>query len=243
VVGREAARAYQGFDLGSTVRFGGGLWTVVGTFEAGGSAFESEVWCDADALNAVYQRPRGIFQSVTARLASPEDLSRFREGLLADRRMTVQVDGEVDYYVNQSRGLTSVIVVLGTLVAAVMGLGAVFGALNTLYSSVAERGREIGVLRAIGYGAGSVASSFLLEALLIALAGGVVGALAALPLNGLTTGTMNWQTFSRVAFAFRIGPEQLAWGMAFALVMGVLGGLPPALRAARRPVAGAVRAL
>jgi len=243
VVGRGAARAYAGFEVGRTLRFGGGTWTVVGIFDAGGSAFDSEVWCDADVLNGVYQRPRGIYQSVTAHLTSPDALPRFREALVADPRLTVEVEREVEYYEKQSRALTTVITVLGSLVAAVMGIGAVFGALNTMYSAVSARGREIAVLRALGFGGGSVVVSFLSEALLIALLGGALGAVAVLPLNGLTTGTLNWQTFSHLAFAFRITGDLLAAGLVFALLMGLLGGLPPAVRAARRPVAVALRAL
>lgn len=243
VIGQGAARAYAGFDLGRTVRFGGGTWTIVGIFDSGGSAFDSEVWCDAGVLNGVYQRPRGIFQSVTARLTAAEAIGPFREALARDPRLTVQVEPERAYYEKQSRVLTTVIVVLGSLVAAVMGMGAVFGALNTMYSAVAERDREIAVLRALGFGGGTIAVSFLIESLVIALFGGVLGGLAVLPLNGLTTGTMNWQTFSRLAFAFRITPDLLVAGVLFALVMGILGGVPPAVRAARRPVGAALRAL
>ena len=155
----------------------------------------------------------------------------------------MQAEREIDYWSKQSQMVTTLILVLGSLVAAVMGLGAVFGALNTMYSAVAERGREIAVLRALGFGEGAVVLSFVFEALVIALLGGVIGGLCVLPLNGLTTGTMNWQTFSHLAFAFRITPQLLALGLLFSLVMGLVGGLPPAIRAARRPVAGALRAL
>lgn len=243
VVGGNATRAYLGLALDDRVRFGGGDWTVVGVFDAGGSAFDSELWCDADVLNQVYQRPRGIFQSVTARLASPDAFPAFQQALAGDPRLTVQVDREVDYYRKQSRQVSTLIAVLGTLVAMVMGLGAVLGALNTMYSAVAERGREIATLRAIGFGVGSVVVSFVLEALLIALAGGVLGCLAVIPLNGFTTGTINWQTFSHLAFAFRVTPQLLLAGLLFALAMGLAGGLPPAIRAARAPVAAALRGL
>ena len=161
----------------------------------------------------------------------------------ADPRLTFQVEREIDYYEKQSRNLTTMITVLGGLVAAIMGIGAVFGALNTMYSAVSERGREIATLRALGFGSGSVVLSFLFEALFIAFVGGVLGCLAALPVNGLTTGTMNWQTFSHLAFAFKITPALLLWGIVFALAMGLIGGLPPAIRAARRPVASALREL
>ena len=243
VVGRNVGRSYVGFDLGKTVRLGGGTWTVVGVVDGGGSAFDSELWCDANVLNQVFQRPQNIFQSVTVRLVSPEALTVLKDALTADPRVTVQVDREVDYYEKQSRQLTRLITVLGTMVALVMGIGAVFGALNTMYSAVAERAREIGTMRAIGFGIGSVVTSFVFEALCIATVGGLLGCAAVLPLNNLTTGTINWQTFSHLAFAFRVTPLLLCSGLLFALLMGVVGGVPPALRAARQHIAVALREL
>ena len=243
VVGHNAARTYSGLTLGSEVRFGGGTWRVVGIFDAGGSAFDSEVWCDARVLNQIYHRPDNIFQSVTLHLTSPNALMEFKDAVTSDPRLTVDVSREVEYYDKQSRTLTTLITVLGGIVAGIMGIGAIFGALNTMYSAVAERSREIATLRAIGFGAPSVVFSFVLEALLISFVGGVIGCLAVLPLNGITTGAMNWQTFSHLAFAFKITPWLLVQGVIFALAMGVLGGLPPAVRAARRPVASALRGL
>jgi putative ABC transport system permease protein len=243
VVGRNVSRSYVGFELGRSVRFGGGTWSVVGVFDAGGSAFDSELWCDANVLNQVYQRPRNLFQSVTVRLASPEALTSFKDALTSDPRVTLQVDREVDYYEKQSRQLTTLIVVLGTIVSLVMGIGAVFGALNTMYSAVVERSREIATMRALGFGAGSVVTSFVFEALCIAFVAGLLGCVAVLPLNGLTTGAMNWQTFSHLAFAFRVTPLLLVAGLGFALVMGVAGGVPPAVRAARQRIAVALREL
>jgi putative ABC transport system permease protein len=216
---------------------------AAGVFKAGGSAYESEVWCDADLLNQAYQRPRSLSQSLTVRLESPAALQILRDKVKADPRLEVQVDGEVEYYAKSSRMLTQLIEGLGVLVVLVMGVGAVFGALNTMYSAVAERGREVATLRALGFGGGSVVASFVFEALLVAGVGGLLGCLAALPLNGLTTGTMNWQTFSHLSFAFRVTPDLLLLGVVFALLMGVLGGVPPAVRAARLPVAAALRDL
>lgn len=241
VAGKNAAIAYQGLDLGSTVQIGPGTWTVVGILDSGGAAFDSEIWADADVLNGNYQRPAGIFQSATARLRSADDLEAFRETLTRDPRVQVQVQRETDFYASQSEMMTTLITVLGGLVALVMGLGAILAALNTMYSAVAERSREIAVLRALGFGGGSIILSFLAEALLIAAIGGVVGCLAVLPVNGLTTGTINWQTFSHLSFAFRITPGLLALGLGFALLMGMLGGLPPAVRAARANVAKTLR--
>ncbi len=243
VAGKNAVSSYSGLALGDTVRFGGGAWTLVGVFDAGGSAFDSEVWCDANVLNQVYRRPQNMFQSVTVRLTSPDALGRFQDSLTSDPRLTVQVEREVEYYDKQSRTLTTLIVVLGSIVAVVMGIGAVFGALNTMYSAVAERSREIATLRALGFGELSVVVSFVVEALCIAFAGGVAGCLAVLPLNRFTVGSLNFQTWSHLAFAFRVTPDLLLGGIAFALVMGVAGGVPPAVRAARSPIAATLRGL
>ena len=243
VIGRGARDAYQGLDLGATVRLGAGTWTIVGVFDAGGSAFDSEVWADSTILNGFYQRPPNIFQAATVKLRSPDDFAAFETTLKGDPRARLQAVRETAYYEKQSQVITTLITVLGTLVAAVMALGAVFGALNTMYSAVSERAREVAVLRAIGFGGGAVVLSFFLEALVIGGVGGLVGCLAVLPINGLTTGTINWQTFSHLAFAFRITPDLMALGMVFALLMGALGGLPPAIRAARANVAHTLRAL
>src|SRR5580704_14329945 len=243
VIGRNVASTYGGLDLGKTVRFGGGTWTVVGVFDAGGSAFDSEIWSDVRVLNQTYKRPDDLYQSVTASLTSPAAFQQLKDSITADPTLTVQVDHEADYYARQSEVLTTLITVLGTLVAIIMGVGAVFGALNTMYSAVAERSREIATMRAIGFGAAAIVISFLFEALLIAFIGGLLGAISVLKLNGLTTSTLNMQTFSSVAFAFRITPVLLLIGIAFALLMGLIGGVPPAIRAARRPVALALREL
>jgi putative ABC transport system permease protein len=243
VVGKNALTTYTGLDLGTSVKFGGLTWAVVGVLDAGGSAFDSEVWADADMVNQAYQRPKGLFQSATARLVSPEAFAGFKKTLEADPRLTVQVESEVEYYAKASRMITTLILALGTMVAIVMGVGAVFGALNTMYSAVSERSREVATLRAIGFGEGAVVVSFVAEALFIAFVGGLLGCLVVLPVNGLTTGTMNWQTFSHLAFAFRITPGLLVAGVAFALFMGLAGGVPPAVRAARLPVAAALRDL
>jgi len=243
IVGKNIPNEYSGMNLGDTVKFGSGTWTVVGVFDAGGSAFDSEVWADGKILDQVYKRPENIFQSVTVRLASPAALQQFKDSLSTDPRLTVQIDREVDFYEKQSRQLTQLITVLGGLVAGVMGVGAVFGALNTMYSAISERSREIATMRAIGFAATTIVICFVFEALLIAFIGGLIGCLAALPLNGITTGTMNFQTFSRVAFAFRVTPLLLALGLLFALLMGLIGGVPPAISAARRPIATALREL
>ena len=243
VVGKNASSSYSGLTLGNTVNFGGGHWQVVGIFDAGGSSFDSEVWCDARVLDDVYKRPSNIFQSATVHLSSPAAFEQFKDAVTSDRRLNFDVTREIDYYAKQSTRMTQLITILGGLVAFVMAIGAVFGALNTMYSAVAERGREIATMRALGFGGAAVVFSFLVEALLISFIGGALGCVCVLPLNGLTTGAMNWQTFSHLAFAFRITPVLLVAGIIFALLMGLLGGLPPAMRAAWRPVAVALREL
>ena len=244
IVGKNARSTYTGLTLGNTIWLGGQRWQVVGTFDAGGSAFDSEVWGDPHLLNAAYPpRPETLSQSVTVHLASPAALQQLKDALTTDKRLNVDVTREIDYYSKQSASMTRLITVLGGFVAGIMAIGAVFGALNTMYSAVAERGREIATMRALGFNSSNVILSFLFEALLISFVGGVLGCLAVLPLNGLTTSTINFQTFSNLAFAFKITFDLLLMGVFFALVMGVLGGMPPAIRAAGRPVATALREL
>ncbi len=243
VVGKNASKTYQGLTVGNKIDFAGGHWQVVGVFDAGGSAFDSEVWCDSQIFNQVLKRPANIFQSATVHLASPATFQEFKDAVTKDPRMNVDVWREIDYYAKQSTTMTRLITVLGGLVAAIMAIGAIFGALNTMYSAVAERGREIATMRAVGFSTWNVILSFLFEALLISFLGGIIGCLAVLPLNGLTTSTMNFQTFSNVAFAFKITFDLLVMGVLFALVMGVLGGLLPAIRAAVQPVSVALREL
>ena len=243
VVGRNANISYQGLTLGNTIGLGSVKFLIVGVFDAGGSSFDSEIWADAHLLGPAYNRPDTFFQSVTVHLTSPAALQQLKDAVSADPRLNVEVSREIDYYSKQSTRLTTLITVLGGLIASIMAIGAVFGALNTMYSAVAERGREIATMRALGFGGPSVVFSFVIEAMLIAFVGGLLGCLAVLPLNGLTTGAMNLQTFSHLAFAFKITPELLVKGIVFALVMGLIGGFLPAVRAARRPVAQALREL
>ena len=243
VVGSNATKTYEGLTVGNTVNFGGGRWKVVGVFDAGGSSFDSEVWCDARILNEVLKRPENIFQSATVHLTSPSAFDKFKDSITSDPQLNLEVEREVDYYAKQSSVMTRLITVLGGLVAAIMAIGAVFGALNTMYSAVAERGREIATMRALGFSSWNVILSFLFEALLISFIAGIIGCVVVLPLNGMTTQTMNFQTFSNVAFAFKITFGLLVTGVIFALVMGVLGGLLPAVRAALRPVAVSLREL
>jgi putative ABC transport system permease protein len=243
VVGRNANASYKGFDLGKTLRFGGRDWTVVGVFDAGGSAFDSESWCDASVLNQAYKRPDNMFQSMTVRLTTPSALAALKKNIGTDPRLTVSAKSEIAYYEDQSKMVTTLINVIGFLVAGVMGIGAVFGALNTMYSAVSSRTREIATLRAIGFKGSHVVVSFMIESILIALLGGLAGTLVILPINGLTASTINWQTFSHMSFAFSVTPGILISGIVFSLVLGLAGGIFPAIRAARTPIATALREL
>lgn len=243
VVGKNANTSYAGLTLGNTISLGSVRWKIVGIFDAGGSAFDSDVWGDAHLIGPAYNRPDIFFQSVTVHLTSPSAFQQLKDAATSDPRLNVDVTREIDYYSKQSNRLTKLITVLGGMVAAVMAIGAVFGALNTMYSAVSERGREIATMRALGFGGPAVVFSFVIEALLISFVGGLIGCLAVLPLNGLTTGAMNLQTFSHLAFAFKITPELLVKGVVFALFMGVLGGLLPAIRAASLPISTALREL
>lgn len=243
VVGRNASEAYESLRVDDTIRLGGRDFRVVGVFDSGGTAFDSEVWLDASVLTDTFKRPPAVYQAVTARLASSDALNSFKDALTSDPRMTVQVWSERAYYEKQSRLLARLINVLGVLVAVIMGVGAVFGALNTMYTAVAERGREIGTLRALGFSPTSILASFVVESMMIATTGGILGAVLVLPVNGLTSGTMNWATFTHLSFAFSVTPDLLLVGLLFALLMGLLGGVPPAIRAVRTPITAALRQL
>lgn len=243
IVGRGAAGEFAGLDLGATLRVGRNTWRIVGLFAARGGLAESEIWTDAPGLQAAYHRGSSV-QSVRVNLESAQDFDRFRDALAADPRLNVKVMRESDHYAEQSRFVTNLITGLGSLIAGLMGIGAVFGALNTMYSAVAARTREIATLRALGFGRSPVVLSILLESLLLSLAGGGLGGLLAyLAFDGYRAATMNWQSFSQVAFAFSVTPGLLAQGVAYAAAIGLLGGLLPAVRAARLPVAAALREL
>ena len=243
IVGVGAAQQFRGLNLGARLRWGENEWTVVGIFESGGTIAESELWCDAGVLQPAYRRGAS-FQSVHVRLDSPDAFSRFKDALTSDPRLDVRVIRESEYWEEQSRMLRAVIRNLGGLVAMLMGIGAVFGALNTMYSAVAARTREIATLRALGFGGTAVVASVLVESLLLALVGGTLGgSIAFLLFNGYQTSTMNWQSFSQVAFAFRVTPALMVQGIGYSILMGLLGGMFPAIRAARLPIATALREL
>ena len=241
VAGSAAVRQFAGLAVGSVLRWGVNEWTVVGHFDAGGALAESELWCDLKLLQPAYRRGDTV-QAVYARLESAGAFDAFKDALTRDPRLDVKVVRETDFYREQSRTLVAIVENLGRIVAGLMAVGAVFGALNTMYSAVAARRREIATLRALGFGGGPVVVSVLAESLLLALAGGAIGAgLAWLLFDGYRTSTLNWQSFSQVAFAFAVTPRLLTQGIVYALAMGFLGGLFPAVRAARLPVVAALR--
>ncbi|MBA3885598.1 MAG: ABC transporter permease [Acidobacteria bacterium] len=243
VVGRAATRQFEGLEVGRSVRWGEATWQVVGMFEADGSVAESELWSDARVLQPAYRRGNS-YQSVFALLETEGSFQTLKDALTADPRLQVTVVRERDYYYEQSQVLQTIIRTIGFGIAALMGLGAIFGAVNTMYSAVASRTREIATLRALGFGRSPVVISVLVEALVLSLVGGALGGgLAWLAFDGYQTATMNWQSFSQVAFAFAVTPSLLARGLFFAVVMGLLGGLFPAIRAARLPVVTALRQL
>ena len=243
IVGTGAAQEFAGLQVGGTIKVGRYQWPVVGIFSANGGAAESEIWTDAAVLQEAYHRG-DTFQSVYARLESPAAFDTFKDALTTNPRLDVKVLRQSDYYAEQSTTLTTLITTLGYLIALLMAFGAIFGALNTMYSSVSARTREIATLRALGFGSGAVVASVMLESVVLALIGGAAGAcLAYLVFNGFHASTMNWQSLSQITFAFAVTPSLLGLGIALATLIGLIGGLLPAIRAARMPVAAALREL
>ena len=241
IVGRGAASQFEGLEVGARLAFRDADWTVVGIFAAGGGVHESELWGDAETVMSAYRR--GGFQSVTAQLESVESLEDFKSALAAEPRLNVEVQTLQAYYAGQSRQMSMLISVLGHAVGYIMAIGALFGALNTMYAAVSTRSREIATLRALGFGGGAIVVSVLIEALLLAVLGGLLGGgLAWLLFNGYTVSTLG-AGFSQVAFDFRVTGGLLLKGLTWALVIGLVGGLLPAWRAARQPVTTALRAL
>jgi putative ABC transport system permease protein len=244
IVGRKAAQQFDGLDVGSRIAFRDSDWTVVGIFASDGDVHESEIWADAEVAMSAFRRTG--YQSVTARLADDSEagLAAFRDSISRDPRFSITALREPEYYAKQATVLSKLINVLGYTVATFMAIGATFGALNCMYSAIASRQVEIGTLRAIGFGGAPVVISVMIEAVLLALVGGVVGGtLAYLYCDGASLSTLNFNTFSQVAFDFRVTPDLLARGLVWAIVIGVAGGLLPAIRAARIPVTEALRTL
>jgi len=243
IVGRAASGQFVSTNLGDTIVSGQNRWQVVGIFEADGGVAETEIWCDARTLQGAYRRGN-TYQSLLAQLDSTESFDAFRDSLTSNPQVNVSIRRENDYYAAQSVAMSRLIRSIGYGIAALMGIGAVFGAILTMYTAVATRAREIATLRALGFSTSSVLVSVLAESLALGGIGGLLGGVAAyFAFNGFETSTMNFQTFSQVAFAFRVTPELLTMGLVYALAMGLIGGLLPALRAARLPIATALREL
>jgi len=243
IVGLGAAREFSGLRVGDRIKVGRYDWPVVGVFTAGGGAAESEIWSDAAVLQAAYNRGDS-FQSVYVRLKSPDSFNAFKDALTTDPRLSAEVMRQTDYFADQSTAVPKLITTLGYLIASLMAVGAVFGALNTMYSSVSARTREIATLRALGFGSGAVVVSVMLESVVLALLGGAIGAvLSYVVFNGFHTATMNWQSFSQITFSLAVTPQLLVQGVGWATLIGAIGGLFPAIRAARQPIAAALREL
>jgi len=243
IVGTGAQKQFAGLDIGQSIEVGQDKWPVVGVFETDGGLAESEIWVDAAVLQPAYRRGNS-FQSVYVKLNSRDAFDGFKDTLTSDPRLNVKPMRETDYYASQSTVVYNMITGLGTLIAIIMGLGAVFGALNTMYTAVSGRTREIATLRALGFRAGPVVISVVSESLILAFTGGLIGAgLAWLAFDGYRAATLNWASFSAITFAFDVNASLLIQGIVFAMVIGLIGGLFPAIRAARQPVAQALREL
>ena len=240
IVGEKIAARVQGLDIGQKVKLQKREWEVVGVFTSQGGAFESEIWGDADVMGPEFGRSGGT-NAMSVRLKDGTDAAALDRWIKSNPQMQLQAVPERKYYDDQAGPLASILRKLATFVAFIMGIGAVFGAMNTMYAVVAARTREIGTLRALGFSRRAILFSFVVEAATLALVGGAIGCLLALPMNGYSTGTGQTQSFSEIAFAFRITPAIMATGLVFALVMGIVGGLLPAFRAARLPITSALR--
>ena len=240
IVGKKIADRVNGLNIGDSVKVQRKDFKVVGLFTADGSSFESEMWGDYNAMAPAVGRNGGC-ESLTVKLTNPSVLTALDKDLRANPQMQVQADSERVYYENQAGGVATALKILAGFVGIVMGIGAVFGAMNTMYAIVSQRTREIGTLRALGFSRFSVLLSFVMESMLLALVGGIIGCLVAFPMNGFTAGTGQTQSFSELAFAFKITPSIILVGLIFAVLMGFLGGLLPAVRASQMPITKALR--
>ncbi len=239
-VGEKLVPRFLHTAIGDKMRFGGRDWTVVCHFSAAGSSFESEVWGEFEQIQGAF-RANNVYQSVTFRLKDPVGFAEAKRALESDQRLQIDAHQESTYYADQSKLLGSILSFLAIMITSIMSVGAIFGAVNTMYASISSRTPEIAVLLTLGFKPRNVLLSFLAESAFIALIGGVIGCLIALPINGMVTSTTNWSSFSEIAFAFRITPTLLLSGLVFAVVMGVVGGFFPARKASRMPVVQALR--
>lgn len=240
IVGSSIAQRFEGAAVGSLLRFGGREWQVVGLFEAKGSAYDSEVWADADQLLQSFRR--NAWSAVVARLADPAALPEIKSRLENDPRLTLDVKAEREFFEDQSKALSNFISYLGLTLSVIFSVGAMIGAMITMYAAVANRTGEIGTLRALGFRRTSILATFLLEAVLLGVVGGVAGLMLASLMQFIHISTLNWQSFSELAFSFTLTPRIIVTSMLFALLMGVIGGFLPAVRAARLSIVDALRA-
>ncbi len=241
VVGKNTVDHYKDLHLNSSIEIGGQDWKIVGILDGNGSAFDSEIWCDVNLLNEVYRRPKNLYQTIMVRLAPQKSITDLKSALEADPRLTLIAESEFSYYQRQSNQTTVMIKSFGYIVAGIMGIGAVLAALNTMFISVSARAVEVGTLRAIGFSQSSIMTSFMVESLIIALIGGLLGCIAVLPLNDFSASAINWSTYSHLAFAFKITPNILLKSMLLCVIMGCAGGFLPALHAAKKPIALTLR--
>jgi putative ABC transport system permease protein len=241
VVGKDIAQRFAGAGLGETLHFALRDWTVVGILDAGQTAFSSEIWGDIDQMQQAFHRP--IFSTVVLRLQSAAEFSRLKQRLETDPRLTVQVKREIRFYEDQSKRMADFIRLLGLVLTIIFSIGAVLGAMITMYAAVANRTVEIGTLRALGFSRGNILTAIMLESLLLGFLGGLAGLGAASLMQFLTISTINWQTFSEVAFNFSLTPDIAGKSLLFGVVMGLLGGFLPALQAARMNIVESLRAL
>ena len=240
IVGSSIAQRFEGAAIGSLLRFGGREWRVVGVFEAKGSAYDSEVWTDADQLLQSFRR--NAWSAVVARLADPAALPAMKTRLERDPRLTLDVKAEREFFEDQSKALSNFISYLGLTLSVIFSVGAMIGAMITMYAAVANRTGEIGTLRALGFRRTSILATFLLEAVLLGIVGGIAGLMLASLMQFIHISTLNWQSFSELAFSFTLTPRIIVTSMLFAVLMGVVGGFLPAVRAARLSIVDALRA-
>ncbi|GAB4327485.1 MAG: ABC transporter permease [Candidatus Zixiibacteriota bacterium] len=240
IAGSAVSRNFKGCGLGEQVRFAMRDWKVVGVFDAGGAGFDSELWGDVDQVQQAFRRP--IYSSVTVKLNDPATLPALKERLESDPRMTVDVKGERQYYADQSRATATFIRIMGSVVGYIFSIGAIIGAMITMYAAVANRTTEIGTLRALGFSRARILSVFLVEAIWLSLLGGLVGLVAASFMSLVQVSTTNWDTFSELAFSFALSPAIIIQTLIFSIVMGLLGGFLPAVRASNLKITEALRA-
>jgi ABC-type lipoprotein release transport system permease subunit len=239
IAGQSVAKRFKGGGINETLRFGMRDWTVVGTFDAGATGFSSEIWGDVDQLMQAFRRP--VYSSVLFRLRDAAELPKVKERLETDPRLTVEAKRETKYYSDQSEMMATFLGIMGMTLTLIFSLGAVIGAMITMYAAVANRTAEIGTLRALGYRRRSIMAAFLMEALLLGLVGGVMGLFFSSFLQLFTVSTVNWQTFSELAFSFALTPDIVMRSLVFSLIMGFVGGVLPAFRAARMNIVEAIR--